>query len=161
MKRLSLGFVLALLLVPVLAHAQALQNQALDPCALYPHQFAVVSGAVASPTIQLIAGAANKQTFVCGYHFSLAGSGTTSLTLSIGSKAAATPCASTTAPNGITVMVETIVSASVIDNSEGSDTTTKIGPIPIVPTSTAMTVDLCALTSVVGTVAGYVSYVQK
>lgn len=167
MKRLVV--IVALLLLPAIAHAQTLVSGAQfinDPCFTLQHLSAPIVQATA--TQKLIAGVASKQIFICGYHFSLQGT-SPSVTLSVGAVVAATPCATTTASQ-INLTVEggpgagSLAGAgNAFDSSNGNGLTTVLGPAPPVATATALVYDVCSLTTtgLINGVAGYVDYVIK
>lgn len=135
-----------------------------DPCNIYPHLTAIIPAA-ATPSAVLIPGQAGKQINVCGWHFTMSGS-SPFLVFSSGSLSAATPCATGTASEKMTAFTEGGGGAGSLagagnawDNTFGSGSNTQIGPIPPVPTATALTYDLCVQTGTTGTVGGYVTYV--
>ena len=91
---LSVLILFAALGIASYVFAQA-QTQNADPCAIYPHQSAII--AAATPTQKLVTGVAGKQIYVCAVHL-VAPAGTpgfaaNTITFYDGQAAASTPCA--------------------------------------------------------------------
>lgn len=153
MKRL-LPYIAALAIcVGVGSAAWAQFNQSGDPCAIYPHQSVPIPNATA--TSKLIAGALNKQIYICAVHVQQVAGSTPGLTLTYGEVVAATPCA--TATPGATIGVFGSVAA-------GSNVNIGTGAysVGIAPAAASTPViDVCSLTTSAAFVSGSVEYVQR